>query len=195
MSWAPLVYAQHVIINPYLTFAFHDPTKNECDFMIGTVPMDQNRFPDNGIPYWFLDRPYTPREQEFRGEAEAYVARQIVGAMAAMSCRNITSKLYEPTPAECKNQRKAGNLEPVSYHTLRVEIPRTASGGQGVPDLENPADPRRLHVVRGHFKNLTADRFKEKGWHWWPAHLRGSAEVGSVVKDYLLTEEKVPAQL
>lgn len=172
-KWPTTLAAHGVMIYPDIGLVVKDESPEQT-----TCRVAQLWYPNAGPVFWHSELNST------RGCE--YGSNRAVSAMAALSCRNVVGVQYTPTAAECKAQRRAGNLEPVAYRTLRVEVPRAAGGGHGDPDLVNPADPKRLHVVRGHFKNLKDPKFKNPGWHWWPAHLRGSLEKGVVVKDYKL---------
>jgi hypothetical protein len=108
-------------------------------------------------------------------------------AFSLMHCKNVTTELVRPDPkkaAECKKH----NRPRTSYHVLKLELPKvryqrsdaTAARGPGV----------RCHIVSGHFKDLQHQRYINKGLHWWPAHYRGDPELGTVLKDYQLTQER-----
>lgn len=183
-TWSPLIPSPCVMISPTIAIIFKDEETGDCSHKLAISPLHES---PGGDPFWRSE--FDTSEQaavasETSREAARYLAWQIVGAMCALSCRNIVGEQYTPTPAESKARTRSGGLAPVSYRILKVEIPRSVSGSSGDLDLTNPADPKRLHVVRGHFKNLKDPKFKNPGWHWWPAHLRGSIDKGVVVKDY-----------
>lgn len=108
-----------------------------------------------------------------------------LAAFSLMHCKNVVSE-PEPKP---KNSvlRRIRKCPAVSYKLLRVTAPtkiKSKTGSTTNDEDESPAV--RLHVCRGHYKNLQHDRFKVKGWHWWPAHWRGDPSLGAIDKDYLV---------
>jgi len=67
---------------------------------------------------------------------------------------------------------------------------RSASGAD--PSSAIGVPPRAYHLVRGHFATYSEERRlfgKHVGTFFIPAHVRGSAEAGAVVKDYALAAD------
>ena len=111
-------------------------------------------------------------------------------AFALLHCKNVVTEDVPPAEHVQSECRKHGRPERVTYKVLRVEAPKVARPGR--PD-RTPGDGRphvRFHLCSGHFKNLQHPRYLNKGWHWWPAHWRGSRSLGRVEKRY----EVVPPQ-
>ena len=109
-------------------------------------------------------------------------------AFALLHCKNVVTETVEPDAATQRRVIKAGNPPRASYRVLKIEVPQTAAGSKPSRLTDGDDGPKvRFHLCRGHFKSLQADRFKSKGWHWWPAHWRGSRALGRVEKRYELT--------
>lgn len=104
-------------------------------------------------------------------------------AFSLLHCRNVVVEA-EPRKPRVVLDKIRPHRVPVEYRVLRVEVPVTR---RRTPDRDEPSragSQTRLHVCRGHFKNLQHDRFTRKGWHWWPAHWRGDPAVGLIEKEY-----------
>lgn len=156
-------------------------------FVYTTGPLDMTRARlDRMFPAQFTSVDESdPNDIRFYRELSWALVSMVGQVFTALHCRNVIRSQYRPTEVEVKRQRKGGKLPPVVYSTLAIQLPGSASGSPSTGG--GLSSPKRLHTVRGHFKNLKDPRFKEPGWHWWPAHLRGSADKGVVVKDYNLT--------
>lgn len=122
------------------------------------------------------------------------VAWPALMAFALLHCANVVTDIVAPaqqlTLKKRRVMQKHGHPLPTTYKILKLVIPhravstnRPASGREGV----------RLHLCRGHFKNLQHERFVHKGYHWWPAHWRGDPDRGLVLKDYSIESRQVPA--
>lgn len=112
---------------------------------------------------------------------------QTAAAVSLLHCKNVVTETYTPDAVTLNRHKRAGNLPPVSYKTLRLTVPETVKSrapGNGGADPDAKA---RFHLCRGHFKMLKHPRYKTPGLHWWPAHWRGDPDAGYVEKDYKLT--------
>jgi hypothetical protein len=108
-------------------------------------------------------------------------------AFGLLNCRNVVTETSTPDEATQRRVLKAGNPPRCVYKTLKIEVPRVCHDRQKLLAGAGDDGPKvRFHLCRGHFKNLQHGRFKTKGWHWWPAHWRGSRDVGEVRKTYEL---------
>ncbi len=108
-------------------------------------------------------------------------------AFALLHCKNIVTEEHVPDAKTQRRAEKGGCPPRTSYKTLRVEVPATVHKRQGYDPGEDDSGPKvRFHLCSGHFKNLQHERYKNKGWHWWPAHWRGSKDLGTVEKRYEL---------
>lgn len=110
-------------------------------------------------------------------------------AFAFAHCKNVElidcTKEHGPDSKFCRRKR----VPSVVYKTLK--IPGMTSHyvrGDGHSGVE-----MRSHICRGHFATYTADkplfgRPDGIGKFWHPAHVRGNARHGAVVKDYEIGE-------
>lgn len=109
-------------------------------------------------------------------------------AFALLNCKNVVTEEVVPEERIQKECRKHGRPPRVTYKVLRVEVPKTVHVRQTYDGADDESGPRvRFHLCSGHFKNLQHERYKAKGWHWWPAHWRGSKDLGEVHKRYEIT--------
>lgn len=111
------------------------------------------------------------------------VATPALATFCLLHCRNIET---ETVPARQQTPREIRQNQPprTSYKVLRLNLPSVLRP-RGVPtETLEEAAKMRLHLCRGHFKNLQHERYKVKGWHWWPAHWRGDPDLGEVDKVY-----------
>lgn len=114
--------------------------------------------------------------------------------VSLMHCRNVEQVVHEPSPKEQKSARKKMGRELQSYYVLainpmsrrKVYVGEGGDGGNGGPGLGD-GDPRRFHIVRGHFKDFREGPGlfgQHHGIWWWDYFARGDTEVGMVAKDY-----------
>jgi len=104
-----------------------------------------------------------------------------------MNCKNVEVVDNHPNHAARKLARREGRPEPVSYKTLVIHPMGakrrvvTRSDGSAVAGVA-------LHIVRGHFKDYREGfglgRSHTRGVWWWAPQVRGSEDIGRVVKDY-----------
>lgn len=107
-------------------------------------------------------------------------------ACALLNCKNISTETITPAPLRPRLIRQ-GHEPRKSYKVLRLELPAEIRP-HGVTDSPESERKMRFHLCRGHFKNLQHDRYKSKGWHWWPAHWKGSKSLGYAEKHYELRD-------
>lgn len=108
-------------------------------------------------------------------------ASVVLMACSLLHCRNITTETVHVDAKLQKATIKRGYPKLCDYHVIKLKL--NEHKVVGVND-EKGSRETKMHMVRGHFKNLQDARYREKGWHWWPAHVRGNPELGSVVADY-----------
>jgi hypothetical protein len=100
-------------------------------------------------------------------------------------CRNVElvdcTKEHGPDEKFCRRQK----VPSVIYKTLKIPgVTKQYADAGGTSGVE-----MRAHICRGHFATYTADkplfgRPDGIGKFWHPAHVRGNAKHGAVVKDY-----------
>jgi hypothetical protein len=107
-------------------------------------------------------------------------------ALTFLSCKNVVAETQRFP--ESKKRKHTIHDTDVVYKKLVVLLPGQRQSGNG-----NKADPQnnvRLHVCRGHFADHRERGLfgKEhlRGIYWVPMHVKGSKEVGEVVKHYEL---------
>lgn len=104
-------------------------------------------------------------------------------ACSLLHCHNIEAEEIKGPPLRPR-EIKRGQPGKTSYRVLRLNLPSTLRPKGEVEESDEEKARMRLHLCRGHFKNLQHPRFKNKGWHWWPAHWRGDPELGTADKTY-----------
>lgn len=105
-------------------------------------------------------------------------------AVSFMHCRNV--EMVEVTSEPTPKQRKRG-VPRFTYRTLKIDPITRILDRQGEAATKGLA--HALHVCRGHFKTYTDDAplfGKNVGTWFWGDHVRGSADAGTVVKDYVV---------
>lgn len=104
-----------------------------------------------------------------------------------INAKNILQKKHEPalTPKERKRVRLNGKYAPYEYYTLEIDPYKMSTR---YTDESDPTGIKhRMHLCRGHFSTYTEDKplfGKYVGRYWIPSHVRGSAELGVIDKDY-----------
>lgn len=114
-------------------------------------------------------------------------------SFALLHCKNVMTETVS-APGTPKKMIQRGYPPRVSYKVLKIEVPanrklKTELTGEEL--AENTGPKVRWHLVRGHFATMHHERFKNRGGTYWvPAHWKGDAGLGTVVKDY----KPVPAR-
>ena len=102
-----------------------------------------------------------------------------------MHCKNTTLRTIEP-PAKLNQARlKRGNPSLAVYKILDIEPMKKVLDSQG--ERQTTGLKKALHICRGHFKDYSIGKGlfgRVHGLYWWDMHLRGTPEVGTVIKDY-----------
>lgn len=124
--------------------------------------------------------------------------RLAIMAFSLLNCRNVVTETIKGQPRPRKFIER--NYPPYcSYKILKVQVPAKYVASQQEDDLSDDEEGEkkhvRLHVCRGHFKQMRSPRFKRQGeWYWVPQHLRGTKELGTIVKDYKLVDSSTNAK-
>jgi hypothetical protein len=87
-----------------------------------------------------------------------------------------------PAKLSKAHQRRHGTPL-LKFKRLEIEAIKTAFRKESG---EHTGIKQSLHICRGHFKDYRQSGLfgHHKGLYWWDMHVRGSADVGTVVKDY-----------
>lgn len=108
-------------------------------------------------------------------------------AFALASCANVQivdEDQQHPSRQARRAAERRGEPPFVKFKTIRIE-PKLRRASQ--PLTEHQKRDLPLHLVRGHFATYTEQKplfGKYAGRFWVPTHVRGSAEVGLIGKDY-----------
>jgi hypothetical protein len=111
-------------------------------------------------------------------------------SFALLHCRNILAEDVVPGERIQRECKKHGRPPRITFKVLKLEVPQTAHVRRSYEGGEDDSGPKvRLHLCRGHFKHLQAERYTNKRGQliWCPMHLKGSKELGEVHKRYQLT--------
>ncbi len=124
------------------------------------------------------------------------MANTAIWTIALSHVRNTTLLPQRVDPKLARRYRKRHGLEPVRYHVLRLQLPRSSSGSGATGDFESPG----LHIVVGHFAHFgdCCDTHPPRGKlfgrlegvYWIPQHLRGTSTEGNVITDYEVTKAR-----
>jgi hypothetical protein len=113
-------------------------------------------------------------------------------AISFMHCKNVIVEAQEiPPKLQKKHMKKHGKPKEV-YKILRIDPTHTTVRGK--QPTHSSEISKSLHICRGHFRTYTEEKKlfgRLIGSFWIPAHLRGSAEIGEVKKDYSVDTEKL----
>lgn len=122
------------------------------------------------------------------------VIQPFMATMALLNTKNIETREVFPTRQQRREAERKKLPPPATYRVLTVRVPgvdRAANGRNGTALTAAP-----LHIVRGHVARYGPDYGKGKlfgrleGQFWIPAHVRGTAEAGTIVKDYRVEAPK-----
>jgi hypothetical protein len=105
-------------------------------------------------------------------------------ALSFLNCRNVVAEEHLPSRQTRRALERRG-LPVLIFRTINIEPMKTVLRTEG--QLEKVGLQRSLHICRGHFAHYTEEKplfGRYSGQFWVPSHVRGSAEVGTVVKDY-----------
>lgn len=132
-------------------------------------------------------------------ESAAMFARQLLMpaffAFSLTHCRNVNLVQHEgvfPSRQARREAERRGDPPPEKFYTLEIGAMTKALSTEG--GVHQDGLKRAMHICRGHFSEYSEEKplfGKYAGRFWVPAHVRGTAEVGKVVKDYAV---KAPRQ-
>lgn len=145
---------------------------------------------DNGRVYLYMlnEEAFSDTyEQESVGRTAQVVFEPVMLAISFLHCRNVTMQSVTPPPKLFKRAIERSGVPMNVYKVLEIcQVAKVleASADRGTSLV------KRLHICRGHFKDYTEHGLfgRERGLFWWGQHVRGSEKVGTVTKDYEVTE-------
>lgn len=106
-------------------------------------------------------------------------------AIGLTHCKNVSIEERLPPRQQRRQSERKG--DPIlKYHEIVIDPTKTHQPSTGAKRHDDKPS-KALHIARGHFAHYTEDRplfGKYTGTFWRPAHVRGSADIGTVYKDY-----------
>lgn len=126
-------------------------------------------------------------EDEEMGKLLNTFVLTILMSFQFLNCKNVKTIDNPPEPKLSKAFKKRNGVPLMTYKTISVSPERKSSGGSGSTESQNL---KSLHIVRGHFAKYTPEhgflgrKLEHEIMVWKPAHIRGNAENGVVIKDY-----------
>lgn len=144
----------------------------------------------------------TPEAKDHEGYIEmmlditSWMSDLAMYAFAFTHCKNVAMEEHLPKRHEQRAAKRNG-LPILKYRQIVINPDKPTFGSRAMA-TSNPENRRSLHIARGHFAHYTEDRKlfgKHAGRFWIPTHVRGSADVGTVVSSYRVDPTKEePAQ-
>ncbi len=113
-------------------------------------------------------------------------------AIGFTHCKNVEMVDAPETPYKVRRKQELKLGHPlVRVKELIIDPSRVQRrvDRTGMTSRDDMKHQKALHIARGHFAHYTDDRplfGKYTGTFWRPAHVRGSADVGTVYKDYVV---------
>jgi hypothetical protein len=101
-------------------------------------------------------------------------------------CKNVRLVERLPKRHEQREAKRKGE-QALKYHEIVIDPGKTKQVAVGAGSAEQDKPSRALHIARGHFATYTPEKplfGKFTGTYWRPAHVRGSAEIGTVKSTY-----------
>jgi hypothetical protein len=121
----------------------------------------------------------------------SYLVMNVVGVGCSfMSCHNVRMVEHQPPRHERRQREREGKPPFTKYYTLEIEPMKEILRSEG--QSEKIGLKKALSLVRGNMAYYTPEKplfGKITGYVWRPAHVRGSAEVGEIKKDYRVLAE------
>ena len=106
-------------------------------------------------------------------------------AHSLLGCKNVDTEDHRP---DAKLSRAAVKRRGQALTMFKTLVIRPMGGKHAESQrVSIGSGQSALHLVRGHFKTFTQERplFGSRvGTYWWSPNVRGSAEHGTIVKDY-----------
>lgn len=115
-------------------------------------------------------------------------------ALSLMHCKNV--EIVDAESTGTRQQRRfeeRRGIQVAQFKMLVIDPSMTQKRYEGANRQPRARGTRSMHIARGHFATYSEDRplfGKYSGTFWKPAHVRGSADVGMVGKDYAVKAPK-----
>jgi hypothetical protein len=151
------------------------------------LPANENR-------YWFLVWAYL-RGGPLSRDSEQGIEISLVRihsfiyptflALSFLHCKNVVVERSAPPEKLNRRHQKQHGVPLTRYHVLNIEPMRKILSREG--QVQTLGLRRALHICRGYFADYTkgAGLFgRHHGVFWVPQHTRGSAQYGTIQKDY-----------
>lgn len=106
-------------------------------------------------------------------------------AVNFMHCRNVEVIEHLPNHRQSKKRERKRGHPLIKFKTLRIEPIKKVLHEEG--QIESNGLGVALHICRGHFKDYREGKGlfgKHKEVYWWDMQSRGSADLGTILKDY-----------
>ena len=119
------------------------------------------------------------------GDTVAQLLFPALFTISLLHCKNVQLREITPPEKRSRKHRKKHHRDLVRYHVLDIEPMRRLLDRYRT----GPRSGLRqaLHICRGHFKTFGQDApllGRHTGTFWWAPQVRGSKDVGVVLKDY-----------
>jgi hypothetical protein len=104
-----------------------------------------------------------------------------------MHCNNVTRRDITETEGPSPKWIRRQKAPTIRYHVLDINPMKEVLRTEG--QIESNGFAKAMHICRGHRATYTAEKPmfgnpKLVGTFWVPAHVKGSAKNGTVIKDY-----------
>lgn len=140
---------------------------------------------DGGVPV--MGDVYFSPDPTLKNLVAHFVFYPVLLALSFMHCKNVKATEEIPSPKLSKQHKRKYGAPLLRYHVLQIDHMKSVLDQEG--HASETGLKRALHICRGHFsvyKDEDGKRLfgKHAGRFWMPMHIRGTPELGVVVKDY-----------
>lgn len=108
-----------------------------------------------------------------------------------MHCKNVITYSNKLSVKLQKSRERKSKLPLVDFKTLEIKPMVKILKEEG--ESETKGLKHALHICRGHFKDFSQGpglgRGHAHGLYWWDSQVRGSKDVGAVIKDYKVSPD------